>query len=173
MLAYAPFAWLIEDDLVLVDEEGVARTLEADLGLERSKAWGTSPDGDRMPGRLMEVVRLGDQWLFRHASRLFLYDRYGTMVGADGIARPDLENIAVVPVSDGLLLVSRSSQRRIHRVHRLDVKRGLFASGTPFDYSTPGRFQKAIAIDGWLLLQKGVETHALPMASSRNTPADP
>ena len=167
MFSYAPFAWLIEDDLVLVAEDGIARTLAADLGLERPEAWGTPLDGDRQPGRLQEIVRLGDRWLFRHASRLFLYDRFGRMVGADGIARPDLENVAIVPVSDGLLLVSRDAQRRIHRVHRLDERRGLFASGTPFDYASPGRFEDVLAIDGWLLLRKGGDTHALPMASAQ------
>ena len=173
MLSYAPFAWLIEDDLVLVDEDGTARTLEADLGLERNEAWGAPPDGDRQPGRLQEVVRMGDRWLFRHSTRLFLYDRFGKMVGADGIARPDLENIAIVPVSDGLLLVSRNVQRGLYRIHRLDDRRGLFASGTPFDYASPGRFEEVIAIDGWLLLLKGGETHALPMGSSQKESNDP
>ena len=172
-LSYAPFAWLIEDDLVLVDEDGVARTLKADLGLERAEAWGAAPDGDRQPGRLQEVVRLGDQWLFRHASRLFLYDRFGRMVGADGIARSDLENIAIVPVSDGLLLISRNAPRGIFRIHRLDQTRGLFASETPFDYASPGRFDDVLAIDGWLLLRKGSDTHALPMASSQKKTSDP
>ena len=173
VLSFAPFAWLIEDDLVMVDEDGLVRTLEADLGLERPGGWSASPDGDRSPGRLEEVVRLGDRWLFRHASRLFLHDRFGTMVGADGIARPDLQNVAVVPVSDGLLLLSRNAQRRIHRVHRLDEKRGLFAVGSPFDYASPGRFEGVRAIDGWLLLRQGEDTHALPMSSSGKSAPDP
>ena len=173
ILAYAPFAWLVEDDLVLVDEQGIARTLEADFGVERTKAWGAPPDGDLEPGRLLEIVRFGDRWLFRHASRLFLYDRFGKMVGADGIARRDLENVAVEPVADGILLVSRSAQRRLHRVHRLDERRGLFASGTPFDYASPSRFDEVIAIDGWLLLQMSGETHALPMSGGRNDPPGP
>lgn len=172
-LAYAPFAWIIEDGLVLVDEEGVARTLEADVGQERIGSWGAPPDGDQAPGRLLEVVRIGDRWLFRHASRLFLYDRFGVMIGADGIARRDLENVDVVPISDGLLLVSRGAMQRIHRIYRLDEDRGLFVTGTPFDYAISSRFDDVVAVDGWLLLRRGGETHALPMSTPADASGDP
>ena len=173
LLSYAPFAWIIENNLVLVDEAGVARTLVADLGQERVGVWGAPPDADQSPGRLLEAVRLGDHWLFRHASRLFLYDRFGSIVGADGIARRDLENVAVVPISDGLLLVSRGAQQRIHRIYRLDEDRGLFALGTPFDHAGARRFDAVTAVDGWLLLRQGGETHALPMSTSVDATADP
>ncbi|MCP4835181.1 MAG: PQQ-binding-like beta-propeller repeat protein [Phycisphaera sp.] len=173
LISYASFGWIVENNLVLVDEEGLARTLMADLGQERVGVWGDPPDGDQAPGRLLEAVRLGDRWLFRHASRLFLYDRFGTIVGADGIARRDLENVAVVPISDGLLLVSRNAQQRLHRIYRLDQDRGLFAVGTPFDHAGASRFDHVTAVDGWLLLRRAGKTHALPMSSSVDAVGDP
>ena len=163
-LAAASMGWMSEDQLVLIDENGGGTALDPGFGASIPGVWELAEDGERQTGRLLESRRVGDHWLLRYDARILLYDPAGDLVGADGIARKDRSNWAMIPTQEGVLVFSRAPRtaRLIHRVHRLDDQRGLLAADPPFDLE--GRFDGVSAIDGWLLLHRLGETFALPMA---------
>ena len=164
---------LAGDRVLLVGLDGGVREFDVEVGGSSGADWDRAPDGDRAPGKLLEMTRLDDRWLLRHVSRAFLHDLDGRMVGADGIARRDLENVAAVPVEDGLVLVSRDSARRIYRVHRLDDRRGLLATAQPFDFASAMRMDRVAVVDGWLIFQQGNRTYGLPMGIDEVPSTDP
>ena len=163
-LAAASIGWMSRNQLVLVDEAGNGVTLDPRFGTPILGVWELADDGERPTGRLLESRRVGERRLIRYDARILLYDAEGGLIGADGIARKDRSNWAMIPTREGLLVFSRAPRtaRLIHRVHRLDDERGLLVSDPPFDLE--GRFDGVSAIDGWLLLDRMGETFALPMA---------
>ncbi len=159
-------AWFDDGRLVVVDDRGVPVAFDIDLGAIDETRWNLPVDSDWIPGGAVRTVRDGTHRFLVFRDRLLLFDPEGEITGVDRIADVNRMDWEVLPTRDGVRLISQRPGRGRYtfRVFELDPEAGLRISGTPFEVEpTAARYQRAHAIDGWLLFATDREINAVPL----------
>ena len=159
-------AWFDDGRLVVVDDRGVPVAFDADRGRIDEDRWVLTTDSEWIPGGAARSVQDGKRRFLAFRDRLLLFDPEGRIIGVDRIADVNRMDWEVLPTRDGVRLISQRPGRGRYtfRVFELDPDAGLRISGTPFEVEpTAARYQRAHAIDGWLLFATDGEINAVPL----------
>ncbi len=159
-------AWFDDGRLVVVDDRGVPVAFDVDGGRIDELRWKLPLDSDWIPGGAVRAVQDGTRRFLAFRDRLLLFDPEGGFAGVDRIADVNRMDWEVLPTRDGVRLISQRPGRGRYtfRVFELDPEAGLRISGAPFEVEpTAARYQRARAIDGWLLFSTDREINAVPL----------
>ena len=168
-------AWFDDGRLVVVDDRGVPVAFDVDRGGIDDGRWKLPADSDWIPGGVARSVHDGTRRFLAYRDRLLLFDPQGEITGVDRIADVNRMDWELLPTRDGVRLISQRPGRGRYtfRVFDLDPEAGLRISAAPFEVEpTAARYQRAHAIDGWLLFATDREINAvpLPVDESRTNP---
>ena len=159
-------AWFDDGRLVVVDDRGVPVAFDVDRGGVDETRWNLPADSDWIPGGVARSVHDGTRRFLAFRDRLLLFNPEGGIVGVDRIADVNRMDWELLPTRDGVRLISQRPGRGRYtfRVFELDPEAGLRITGAPFEVEpTAARYQRAHAIDGWLLFSTDREINAVPL----------
>lgn len=172
----ARLGWISNGDLVLLDDTSAIVVWDLATGRVEADRWAIPEDRQELLGRPLATLDLGDRRVLHLDARLVMHDPDGDLLGMDAMAIPGRRDQRVLPVQDGLLLVTRITAGApggaVHRIQRLDSEAGLKLVGQPFEIAGGRPYTDVRVVDGWLLLSTEVETHAVPMSASPESNSD-
>jgi hypothetical protein len=162
--------------LVLVDDASTIMVWDLSSGRVDADGWSVPEVRSELLGRPLATLELAEGRVLHLDARLILHDSNGEILGMDAMAIPGRRDQRVLPIQDGVLLVTRLTAAipggAVHRIQRLDTDAGLRLSGEPFEIAGGRPYAEVHAIDGWLLLSTEEETHAVPMSPSLDSNPD-
>ncbi len=168
--------WISGGDLVLLDDASSIVAWDLPSGRVDADRWDVPEDRLELLGRPLETLDLGDRRILHLDARLVMHDAEGEILGMDAMSIPGRKDQRVMPVRDGILLVTRIMAGvpggGVHRIQRLDPDAGLMLVGQPFEIAGGRPYADVRVVDGWLLLSTEAETHAVPMSASPESNSD-